>query len=92
MIFHLLQRETKTIAGGAILIGALSLASRLVGLLRDRLFASTFGAGDTLDVYYAAFRIPDLILVIGASVVSCHGRPVSKLYPDLHEVLFGRIS
>ena len=69
MIFHLLQRETKTIAGGAILIGALSLASRLVGLLRDRLFASTFGAGDTLDVYYAAFRIPDTVfalLVMGA--------------------------
>jgi len=69
MILDLLRSQTKTIAGGAIVIGALSLASRFVGLLRDRIFASTFGAGDTLDVYYAAFRIPDTIfalLVVGA--------------------------
>lgn len=46
-----------------------ALASRLMGLARDRLLASTFGAGDTLDVYYAAFRIPDLVynlLILGA--------------------------
>ncbi len=69
MMFQLFRGETKTITGGAILIGALSLASRLIGLLRDRIFASTFGAGDTLDVYYAAFRIPDTVfalLVMGA--------------------------
>ena len=45
------------------------LVSRLLGLVRDRFLASTFGAGDTLDVYYAAFRIPDLIynlLILGA--------------------------
>ncbi|MCX6796218.1 MAG: murein biosynthesis integral membrane protein MurJ, partial [Candidatus Falkowbacteria bacterium] len=37
--------------------------------LRDRILAGQFGAGDTLDVYYAAFRIPDLIynlLILGA--------------------------
>jgi putative peptidoglycan lipid II flippase len=47
----------------------MSLASRALGLFRDRLLAASFGAGDTLDVYYAAFRIPDLIynlLVFGA--------------------------
>ncbi len=45
------------------------LASRLLGLLRDRMLASRFGAGDTMDVYYAAFRVPDLIynfIVLGA--------------------------
>ena len=69
MIFKVLRMQTKTIAGGAIVIGVLSLASRLVGLLRDRIFAGTFGAGETLDVYYAAFRIPDTVfalLVMGA--------------------------
>ncbi len=58
-----------TIAGGAIIISFFSILSRLLGLIRDRLLASTFGAGDTLDVYYAAFRLPDLIfntLVLGA--------------------------
>ena len=45
------------------------LVSRVLGLFRDRLLASTFGAGDTLDIYYAAFRVPDLIynlLIVGA--------------------------
>ncbi len=43
--------------------------SRFLGIFRDRILAGQFGAGDTLDVYYAAFRIPDLIfnlLVLGA--------------------------
>ena len=58
-----------TVAGGAMIIAFASIISRLLGLLRDRLFASTFGAGDILDSYYAAFRLPDLIfnvLVLGA--------------------------
>lgn len=45
------------------------MASRLLGVLRDRVLAGQFGAGDTLDIYYAAFRIPDLIfnlLILGA--------------------------
>lgn len=65
-IWHKLQT---TVAGGAIIIASASVISRILGLLRDRLFASTFGAGDILDSYYAAFRLPDLIfnvLVLGA--------------------------
>lgn len=45
------------------------MVSRLLGLFRDRILAGQFGAGDELDVYYAAFRIPDLVyslLVLGA--------------------------
>lgn len=51
------------------MIGLLSLVSRLLGVLRDRILAGEFGAGATLDAYYAAFRIPDLLynlLVVGA--------------------------
>jgi len=43
--------------------------SKFLGLIRDRLLAGHFGAGDELDMYYAAFRIPDFvfnILIIGA--------------------------
>lgn len=53
----------------ALVIAISGVASRLLGLLRDRLLASQFGAGDTLDAYYAAFRIPDFLyslLVLGA--------------------------
>ncbi|HRY82092.1 MAG TPA: murein biosynthesis integral membrane protein MurJ [Candidatus Moranbacteria bacterium] len=58
-----------SVLSAACLITIAGLLSRLLGLFRDRLLASTFGAGDTLDIYYAAFRIPDLIynlLILGA--------------------------
>ncbi len=59
----------QSVAGAALIISLAGIASRLLGLLRDRILASQFGAGDTLDIYYAAFRIPDLVyslLVVGA--------------------------
>ncbi|MBI4438074.1 murein biosynthesis integral membrane protein MurJ [Candidatus Uhrbacteria bacterium] len=59
-----LNRESKTIIGAATVVGVLSLVSRLVGLMRDRLLAGAFGAGDTLDIYYAAFKIPDLLFTL----------------------------
>ncbi|HSX24977.1 MAG TPA: murein biosynthesis integral membrane protein MurJ [Candidatus Andersenbacteria bacterium] len=57
------------IVSAALLLGISSLLSRLVGLLRDRVFTSMFGAGNTFDSFVVAFRIPDLIfnlVVIGA--------------------------
>ena len=57
----------------AIIVGFFTLVSRLTGLLRDRLFASKFGAGDILDAYYAAFRIPDFVfnlLILGTLSVA----------------------
>ncbi len=63
------NNKSKTIAAAAFILGAASLVSRLLGLIRDRILAGQFGAGDELDIYYAAFRIPDLVyslLVFGA--------------------------
>ncbi|OGY47496.1 MAG: murein biosynthesis integral membrane protein MurJ [Candidatus Buchananbacteria bacterium RIFCSPHIGHO2_02_FULL_38_8] len=69
MIKKLFNSQTKTITSAAIIIGAASLLSRLLGVLRDRVLAGEFGAGPNLDMYYAAFRIPDMVfnlLVLGA--------------------------
>ena len=55
---------TATVGGATVLLGAAQLASRALGLLRDRLLATGFGASAELDVYYAAFRIPDFIFNI----------------------------
>jgi len=67
---HILNSQpSRSIISAAFVITIFGLASRILGLLRDRFLASTFGAGDTLDVYYAAFRIPDLVynlLILGA--------------------------
>jgi putative peptidoglycan lipid II flippase len=47
---------------GAILLGVLTFASYLAGLVRDRIFARTYGAGSDLDAYNAAFVLPELAL------------------------------
>lgn len=63
------SRPSSSVASAAFVIAVAGIASRLLGLLRDRILASQFGAGDALDVYYAAFRVPDLIynlLILGA--------------------------
>jgi putative peptidoglycan lipid II flippase len=69
MFKKLLNGESKTITSAAIIVAVASLASRFLGIIRDRILAGQFGAGDVLDTYYAAFRIPDLVfnlLVLGA--------------------------
>jgi putative peptidoglycan lipid II flippase len=63
------EKSSSSITRSAALIAVMGMASRILGLVRDRILASKFGAGDTLDAYYAAFKIPDLIyglLVLGA--------------------------
>lgn len=49
---------------GAAILSSTSAVSYGLGLVRDRLLASHFGAGAELDVYNAAFIVPDLILNI----------------------------
>lgn len=63
------SKPTQSVAMAAFVISMAGIASRVLGLFRDRILAHQFGAGDTLDIYYAAFRIPDMIynlLVLGA--------------------------
>ena len=73
MLGRFLNSQTKTISGAAGILAITALISRLLGLVRDRLLASTFGAGSDLDVYFAAFRIPDFIyniLIAGGVIVA----------------------
>lgn len=69
-LFNLLKREFGGLHEAALLIGAASLASQFLGLWRDRMLAGTFGAGSELDIYYAAFRVPDLVYLTIGSFVS----------------------
>ncbi len=47
---------------GAILLSVLSLGYFATGIIRNRIFANTYGAGSELDAYNAAFRIPEIAL------------------------------
>ena len=63
------RSSQKSVAAGAIIVAFFGILSRILGLVRDRILALHYGAGDDLDIYYAAFRLPDFIfelLVVGA--------------------------
>jgi putative peptidoglycan lipid II flippase len=65
--------KTKTVTGAAGILAISGFISRILGVIRDGLLAKTFGAGLNLDIYLAAFRIPDLvynILIAGGIVVA----------------------
>jgi len=65
---EIITRRQKTVGSAAMVLAMMVLLSRVLGLIRDRLLASYF-APDALGVYFAAFRIPNVIfelLVMGA--------------------------
>ncbi|MEI6316844.1 MAG: lipid II flippase MurJ, partial [bacterium] len=69
-IFRVVNRGWQGMHEAAILLGVFSLVSQLIGLFRDRMLASMIGPSSTLDIYYAAFRIPDLLYLSVASLAS----------------------
>ena len=69
-ILRFVEGEIRGLHEAAYLLGFFALLSTLLALFRDRLLASTFGASEMLDIYYAAFRIPDIVFVSIASLVS----------------------
>lgn len=81
-ILSYLHKEFTGLHEAAFLLGASAFLSQVLALFRDRLLASTFGSGSALDIYYAAFKIPDFIYASIASVVS-----VTVLIPFIIERL-----
>jgi putative peptidoglycan lipid II flippase len=49
------------LARSAGLFGLATMASRLLGLVRDQVLAYYFGTGDAMDAFRVAFRIPNLV-------------------------------
>ena len=50
-----------SMSAAALLMAASVFASRLMGLVRDKVVSWQFGAGADTDVYFAAFVVPDFI-------------------------------
>jgi putative peptidoglycan lipid II flippase len=63
--------------GHAVAVASGILLSRLVGLVRDRIFAHYFGNSDAADAFRAAFRIPNILQnLFGEGVLSASFIPV----------------
>lgn len=76
--FRFLSAEVRGLQAAAYVLAIAALLSSLLALVRDRLLAHVFGASAVLDIYYAGFRIPDLIFVATGALVS-----VYMLIPEL---------
>ncbi len=68
----MLYKEVRGLHQAAYVLAIFAFGSQLLALVRDRLLASQFGAGQELDIYYAAFKIPDLLYVLFASTLSVY--------------------
>ncbi len=75
MVSRFLRNIATPIRGlhqAAYWLAVFTLGAQVLALIRDRTFAHIFGASTSLDVYYAAFKIPDLIFTLVASLVSAY--------------------
>ncbi|OGI60022.1 hypothetical protein A2641_02495 [Candidatus Nomurabacteria bacterium RIFCSPHIGHO2_01_FULL_37_25] len=69
-LFKILSKEYVSVNQAAILLGFFAFLSQILALFRDRSIAHFIGPSASLDAYYAAFRIPDLIFICIASLAS----------------------
>lgn len=60
-ILSRMNREVRGLHEAAYLLALFTFLSQVLALIRDRAFAHFFGAGPTLDAYFAAFKIPDFV-------------------------------
>jgi putative peptidoglycan lipid II flippase len=67
----------KSTGKSAFLVGAGILISRIIGLIRQRVFAHYFGLSDAADAFNAAFKIPNFLQnVFGEGALSASFIPV----------------
>ena len=71
--------DVSRLARSAGLIGAATLTSRILGLVREQVMAYLFGAGNAVDAFNVAFRIPNLVRDLFAE-----GAMSAAFVPDLH--------
>jgi len=69
-LIKIISKKVDGVKQAAFFIGFFVLLSQILALVRDRLLAFYVGPGETLDIYYAAFRIPDILFVTVASLIS----------------------
>ena len=80
------ERKTFSTSKGAFLVGAGILLSRVVGVVRQRIFGYFLGTSDAMDAFNAAFRIPNFLQnVFGEGALSASFIPVYARLIDHHD-------
>lgn len=68
MFERIFNSQTKTVTFAAILLGLSAIISGILGIISDILLIGKFGVWTDSNIYFAAFRIPDLVynlLIVG---------------------------
>jgi len=69
MIKFLFKKQS-TIGGAAALLGFFTILAQILAILKNKLLSVHFGASTNLDIFYTAFKIPDIIfLLVGTMAV-----------------------
>lgn len=71
-VMNTVYKEIRGLHQAAYILAIFTVGSQLLALIRDRVLAHQFGAGPELDLYYTAFRIPDVLYVLFASTLSVY--------------------
>ena len=77
-----MSQSSRHIVNAASLLAASVLIARLLGYVRDALFAAKVGIGSAADAYFAAFMIPDILgylMAAGAAAVAVTPPYVKRL-------------
>ncbi|MCC7383151.1 MAG: murein biosynthesis integral membrane protein MurJ [Deltaproteobacteria bacterium] len=96
------ETEARASGRGALLVGAGIFASRVVGLVRERVFAHYLGSSEAAGAFKAALRIPNLLQnlfgegVLSASFIPVYasllGRGANEEADRLASAIFGLLS
>ena len=71
------------LGGSSRVVSILTLGSRCTGLLRDAVFARSFGVGGAADIFFLAFQIPNLFRrLFGEGALSAAFLP---MYAERHQ-------
>ncbi len=68
----MIKPKTRQISRSSLIVMGGFIISKIIGIVRQSVIARTFGASDMLDAYYAAFKLPDLLvtLVAGGAIAT----------------------
>jgi putative peptidoglycan lipid II flippase len=91
------ESERTRIARAAGLVSGLTLVSRLLGLVREMVFAALIGAGFYSDAFRIAFRIPNLLRdlfaegALSAAFIPTYARALAQGGPEEAHRLANRV-
>lgn len=80
---------------GALVIGGSTIIGTILGLLKNTLLAAKFGASRELDIYFAAFRVPDFLYnllvfsTLSSSFMPVFARAIKKGKAEVWEMVSG---